>query len=159
MWINTRFQCSHWGNVILWSAVILNRALGEQLTPQLWLLAGVYSPSSPFSSKFLTAWGAWGELCHGRTISFSGINVLAQCWQYQEGWEGGSLKCYGVLCLLCTKGERSRWMNEIDTSEWPPSPGDWAHSACAHMCSLFLWVLFLLLLPHRFPSSSPCNQP
>jgi len=39
---------------MLWSAVILNRALGEQLAPQLWLLAGVSSSSSPFGNKSLT---------------------------------------------------------------------------------------------------------
>lgn len=86
------------------------------------------------------------------------------CWSRAGGTRRagkGEVWSAMVFCLLCTKGERSRWMNEIDTSEWPPSPGDWAHSAYGHMCSLFLWVPFLLplSLPQHFPLSSPCNQP
>lgn len=133
MWINTRFQCSHWGNVILWSAVILNRALGEQLTPQLWLLAGVYSPSSPFSSKFLTAWGAWGKLCHGWTISFSAINMLVQCWRYQESWEGGRLKCHGFQFTLHKRREKQ--VNERNRYLWV-TPFPWelgTQCLCTHV--------------------------
>lgn len=156
MWINTRFQCSHWGNVMLWSAVILNRALGEQLTSQLWLLAGVSYPGSSFSSMSVTAWEAQGELCHHQTIGVPGRNELIQHWLYQEGWRGGSLEWYESL-IACTKEEWSSWMNKTDTSVWPPSPVDWARGACIHICSLFQGVVFPLLLPHHFPLSSPLS--
>lgn len=118
MWINTRFQCSHWGNVMLWSAVILNRALGEQLPLQLWLLAGVSSPGSPFSSTSVTAWEAGrGKLYRVQTIGSPGSLGLIQCWQYQEGWGGRSLNWYGSPFATHKKREgkkkKGRWIKEM----------------------------------------------
>lgn len=160
MWINTRFQCSHWGNVMLRSAVILNRALGEQLPLQLWLLAGVSSPGSPFSSTSVTAWEAGrGKLYRVQTIGSPGSLGLIQCWQYQEGWGGRSLNWYGSPFATHKRREgKKKKAGELRkcVSALSSSHVGWAQNVCA----LFVQVVLPLplSLPHCFPLSSPLKQ-